>query len=62
MWVWLAALITTAAWGTLTFVVPSLRGSVVNVAALSVFANVLAAASGVQATLTMRKADPEDPL
>lgn len=62
MWVWLGALLTTGVWGTLTFILAPLRGSVVNVAALSVFANVLAAASGVQATLTMRKADPEDPL
>jgi len=62
MWIWCGTFLTSVAWGTVTFIVPALRESVLNVAALSVFANILAAAGGVQTTLAMRKADPEDPL
>lgn len=62
MWVWLGVLAISVIWGGITFAVPTLRESVLNVAALSIFANILAAAGGVQAALTMRVADPKDPL
>jgi len=62
MWVWIGVTICSLVWGSVTFIVPALRSSVLNVAALSIFANVLAAAGGIQTTLTMRKADDKDPL
>ena len=62
MWIWISVFAISGLWGALTFALEPLRSSVLNVAALSVFANILAAAGGVQTTLTMRKADPKDPL
>lgn len=57
---WLLVLAVMAAWSALTaaFWLDSVR----NVNALSVAAILLAAASGFQATLAMRKADETDPL
>jgi hypothetical protein len=60
MWIWLVFFIITAVWGIASFVIPQMRNSILNVIALSVFANIFAVAGGVQTTLTMRKADPKD--
>jgi hypothetical protein len=61
MAVWLIAFALTIGWGTLTMLT-DLKDKVANVSAMSVAALVLSAAGGVQATLTMRVADPKDPM
>lgn len=60
MRVWLVALGLVAIWGVLT--IAFWMESTPNLNALSIFALLLACAGGVQATLGMRKADPDDPL
>jgi uncharacterized membrane protein YeiB len=57
---WLGVLTVMTAWAVLTalFWLDSVR----NLNALSIAAVLLAPAAGFQATLGMRKADPEDPL
>lgn len=57
---WLTVFAVMAVWSaaTVAFWLDSVR----NVNALSVAAILLAAASGFQATLAMRKSDPRDPL
>lgn len=57
---WAASLAAVLAWGAVTFV--WLLDSVRNLNALSIVALWLACGAGFQATLSMRKADPEDPL
>lgn len=60
MWFWAGVLAVMALWGagTLLFWMDSVR----NLNALSIAAVLLAPAAGFQATLGMRKADPDDPL
>lgn len=58
MWLWSVILVAMLVWGLLTFFF--WFDSVRNVNALSVVANWLACAAGFQATLGMRKADPDD--
>jgi hypothetical protein len=60
MWFWTGVLVVMAAWGacTVLFWMDSVR----NLNALSVVAVLLAPAAGFQATLGMRKADPDDDL
>lgn len=60
MWFWAGVTAVMAVWATLTvlFWLDSVR----NLNALSVAAVLLAPAAGFQATLGMRKADPEDPM
>jgi len=63
MWFWtavLAVMAVMAVWAGLTVVF--WMDSVRNLNLLSVAAVLLAPAAGFQATLGMRKADPEDPL
>jgi hypothetical protein len=60
MWFWLGTLAVVMAWGAVTFLF--LMDSVRNLNALSIAALWLAGGAGVQATLSMRKADPDDPL
>lgn len=57
--VWLTGGAITLVWAVLTelFWLDSTR----NLNQLSLFALVLAVGAGIQATLTMRKADPNDP-
>ena len=57
---WATALAVMVVWGIATFVF--WWDSVRNVNTLSVVALWLACGAGFQATLGMRKADPEDPL
>lgn len=60
MWFWAAVLLFMAGWAALT--VALWMDSVRNLNALSLAAVLLAPAAGFQATLGMRKADPDDPL
>ena len=60
MWFWTGALAIMLVWGVVTFLF--LMESVPNLNALSIVAVWLACGAGFQATLGMRKADPEDPL
>ncbi len=60
MWFWAAVLGAMAVWAVLT--VAFWMDSVRNLNLLSVVAVLLAPAAGFQATLGMRKADPDDPL
>lgn len=55
---WLVVLLIMLTWGVLTFLF--WMDSVKNLNALSIVANWLACGAGVQATLSMRKADPKD--
>lgn len=55
---WLVVLVIMLTWGILTFLF--WMDSVKNLNALSIVANWLACGAGVQATLSMRKADPKD--
>ena len=59
MWVWIVAavLVLIQSALTVTFWLDSIRA----VNTMSVEALVLAVTAGLQATLTMRKADPDDP-
>lgn len=58
MTIWLVAFILMLTWGVLTFLF--WMDSVKNLNALSIVANWLACGAGVQATLSMRKADEND--
>jgi hypothetical protein len=58
MTVWLVLFAAVIAWGVVTAI--WLMDSVRNLNALSIAALVIACASGVQATLAMRKADDRD--
>jgi hypothetical protein len=60
MWFWAIALAMVLTWGLLTFLF--WMDSVRNLNALSIVALWLSCGAGFQATLGMRKADPEDPL
>jgi len=60
MWFWLAVFAVMLGWGGLTFIY--WMDSVRNLNALSIVAVWLACGAGVQSTLSMRKADPEDPM
>ena len=60
MWFWTGVFAGMLVWGGLTFLF--WMDSVRNLNALSIVAVWLASAAGFQATLGMRKADPEDPL
>ena len=60
MWTWSVALTVIAGWGILTVIY--WMDSVRNLNALSIATALLAPAAGFQATLGMRKADPDDPL
>ncbi len=57
---WTAVFAAMVVWGGLTFAF--WMDSVRNLNALSIVAVWLAAAGGFQATLAMRKSDPDDPL
>jgi hypothetical protein len=59
MWIWCTFTGGMLIWGTLTFAfwLDSIR----NLNAISVVTAWAAAAAGLQSTLSMRKADPEDP-
>ena len=57
---WTVVLCVMLAWGILTFLY--WFDSVRNLNALSVVAIWLACGAGFQATLSMRKSDPDDPL
>lgn len=57
---WAGAFTVMVTWGAVTFL--WLLDSVRNLNALSIVALWLACGAGFQATLGMRKADPEDPL
>lgn len=59
-WFWACAFVVTATWGALTFVL--WLDSVPNLNALSIAALLIACGAGFQSTLSMRKADPDDPL
>jgi hypothetical protein len=60
MFVWLGIFAVVLIWGVVTalFLMDSTR----NLNALSIAALIVACAAGVQTTLTMRKADPDDRL
>lgn len=60
MFVWIGIFAVVLVWGVITalFLMDSTR----NLNALSIAALVIACGSGVQTTLTMRKADPDDHL
>ena len=60
MWFWGSVLAINAVWAIVTVI--WLLDSVRNLNLLSVEAILLACGAGFQATLGMRKADPEDPL
>jgi hypothetical protein len=60
MWFWTITLVLVVAWGIVTFI--WLLDSTRNLNVLSVIALWLACGAGFQATLGMRKADPDDPL
>lgn len=60
MIVWTIVLMIMLVWGFATFV--WWMDSVRNLNALSIVAVWLACAAGFQSTLSMRKADPKDPL
>lgn len=60
MRLWLVVFAGTIVWGGLTFAF--WMDSVANLNALSIVAVWLAAAAGIQSTLGMRKADPNDSL
>jgi hypothetical protein len=60
MCLWLAFFAAMLVWGTLTFAF--WLDSVRNLNAISVVTVWAAAAAGIQATLSMRKSDPKDPL
>jgi hypothetical protein len=60
MWFWTCVLILMVGWGVATFLF--WWDSVRNLNALSIVALWLACGAGFQATLGMRKADPQDPL
>lgn len=60
MWFWSCVMVVMLAWGGMTFVF--WFDSVRNLNALSIVANWLACGAGLQATLGMRKTDPDDPL
>lgn len=60
MWLWTCIAAIMGVWGLLTFMF--WMDSVRNLNAISVITAWLAVAAGFQATLGMRKADPEDPL
>lgn len=60
MRLWLAFFAVMLVWGTLTFAF--WLDSVRNLNAISVVTAWAAAAAGIQATLSMRKSDPKDPL
>ena len=57
---WLVALAVMSTWGIATFL--WWMNSVRNLNALSIAALLLACGGGFQATLSMRKVDPNDPL
>lgn len=60
MWFWSVVAVIMTAWGVWTFLF--LLDSVRNLNAISVVTAWLSFMAGFQATLGMRKADPEDPL
>lgn len=60
MWFWTGVAIIMVTWGVLTFFF--LLDSVRNLNAISVITAWLSFMAGFQATLGMRKADPDDPL
>lgn len=60
MWFWGVVALLMMVWGTLTFIF--LLDSVRNLNAISVVTAWLSFMAGFQATLGMRKADPQDPL
>jgi hypothetical protein len=60
MWFWTITLAVVVTWGIITFFF--FLDSTENLNVLSVIALWLACGAGFQATLGMRKADPEDPL
>lgn len=60
MWFWVTILALVLVWGVVTVI--WFLDSVKNLNMLSIVALWLAAMAGVQATLGMRKADPQDPL
>lgn len=57
---WIAVFILAVIWGGLTFAF--LLDSVRNLNAISVVTFWVSCAAGFQATLSMKKADPKDPL
>jgi hypothetical protein len=57
---WLVITGVVAVWAVLTVIF--WRNSVTNISVMSAVALLLAPAGGLQAALTMRKTDPEDPL
>jgi len=59
-WFWSIVAVTTLVWGTTTFLF--WMDSVRNLNAISVVTMWVSFMAGFQATLGMRKADPEDPL
>lgn len=60
MWFWIGAGCVAVTWGIFTFLF--LLDSVRNLNMISVVTFWVAIAAGIQATLGMRKSDPEDPL
>jgi uncharacterized protein YhhL (DUF1145 family) len=60
MWFWSGVAVLAMVWGVATFVF--WMDSVRNLNAISVITMWLSFMAGFQATLGMRKADPEDPL
>jgi hypothetical protein len=60
MWFWAAVLALNVVWAVVTVI--WLLDSVRNLNLLSLEALLLACGAGFQATLGMRKADPQDPL
>lgn len=60
MWFWAVVAVIMVAWGIMTFLL--FMDSVRNLNAISVVTAWLSFMAGFQATLGMRKADPEDPL
>lgn len=59
-WFWATVFVAMLLWGAVTFV--WLLDSVRNLNALSIVALWLACGAGFQSTLSMRKADPRDPM
>lgn len=60
MYFWIGVFAAMLVWGAVTFL--WLMDSVKNLNALSIVAVWLACGAGIQSTLSMRKADPKDPL
>jgi hypothetical protein len=58
LWVWLAVFAVSLAWGVAT--VLFWLDSTKNLNLMTIWGLFVAAAAGIQATLTMRKADPKD--